>query len=521
MVLPSAPTNLSAEATNETTAELRWSAPPTVSPPVTGYKIERRFSQILESIMLTAGGSGYTSTPTVTITGGGGSEATADAVLTGMSVSSFIITNSGNDYTSTPLVTITGGGGSGATGVAVLGTFPITPLVADTGSTETAFSDTTISTGDHPSYRVSAINTEGTGPTSDTASTTTSSSEAQTIQELLFNQWSLAGELGKVTTGDMTEPIHFFARGQVPGNKFAKAITVQKINEFGNENVVEHPKYFEESETFEITCFLQIIDSADDQFSVWIDLMQQMTSEVIRILKTVYAPSAGTGQFFRTTTGWTKDDTFLPDDPELTRTLRFVLSRIVSNSDEVFVGYPGVIGSTGTLVFDTSESDGDSLPIADYSYTQLSRVEIVQGWRNLPYITTDVPDTTAIPVFYRGAFSGRFTAIMDLKKSDITPNTLNSLRKIFLPQNNGELGTAVFLHNIGNTENPVTILQESIPVNITEVQKITENEQLVKFHLRGNLTGPTSIVEISFAGIMQYEDTGNMQYEDTTEMEYG
>ena len=74
--------------------------------------------------------------------------------------------------------------------------------------------------------------------------------------------------------------------------------------------------------------------------------MQQMTSEVSRILKTIYAPSTVTGEFFRTTTGWTKDDTFLPDDPELTRTLRFTLTRIKSTSPEVFLGYGGI------LVFD-------------------------------------------------------------------------------------------------------------------------------------------------------------------------
>jgi hypothetical protein len=365
-------------------------------------------------------------------------------------------------------------------------------LVADTGNDDTFFTDSTLAARDNAKYRVSAINVSGTGPPSNEASATTSTSEAQTIKELLFDNWSLSGELSKVVVGDMAEVVNFLDRDQVPGNKTAKMVTVQKINELGNENIIEHPTFFEQSDTFEVTCFLQVTDSAGDIFSVWIDLMQQMTTEVSRILETVYAPASRLGEFFRTVKNWTKDDTFFPDEPMLVRTLRFTLTRILSNSDEVFIGYPGAIGSNGVLVFDTSESSGDNLPASDYTYTQVYRVEVVQGWRNIPYITTDSPQTTAIPIYYRGAFAGRFTCMMDLKKSDITPTTLNSLSQIFLPQNNGELGTAVFLHNVGNTEVPPVVLSETLFVNITETQKITENEELVKFHIRGNLTQPST-----------------------------
>ena len=416
MAIATAPLQLSAESTIETTIELRWSAPESDGgDTITGYFIERSLN-----------------------------------------------------------------GAAFAT------------LVADTGNDNTSFTDSTLSARDNGKYRVSAINVSGTGPTSNLASATTSTSEAQTIKELLFNNWSLSGELSKIVTSNMTEVVNFIDRDQVPGNKKAKMVTVQKVNAIGDQDITEHPRYFEQSELFEITCFLQVPDSADDIFSVWIDLMQQMTSEVIRILKTLYSPSSGTGEFFRTITSWTKDDTFFPDEPMLVRTLRFTVNRILSNSDEVFIGYPGAVGSNGVLVFDTSESSGDNLPVSDYIYTQVYRVEVVQGWRNIPYITTDSPQTTAIPIYYRGAFAGRFTCMMDLKKSDITPATLNSLSQIFLPQNNGELGTAVFLHNVGNTEVPPVILSETLFVNITETQKITENEELVKFHIRGNLTQPST-----------------------------
>ena len=519
MTAPSAPLKLSAEATIETTAELRWSAPEDDGGfPISGYFIERSLEGILTGFTSLVGGSGYTVAPSVSITGGGGAGATAITTISGGSVDSITVVLQGNGYTSVPTVTIDPPSvGITATATAVISDDSFTTLVADTGNTNTAFTDSTLFARNNPTYRVSAINTEPlTGAPSNQASTTTSTSEAQSIKELLFDNWSLTGELSKtivVGPPDMTEVVNFLDRDQVPGNKKAKMVSVQKINEIGNENIIEHPKFFEQSDTFEITCFLQVPDSADDIFSIWIDLMQQMTSEVSRILKIEFSPSTTTGEFFRSNIGWTKDDTFFPDEPMLVRTLRFTLTRIVSTSDEVFLGYGGI------LLFDFAGSSGDSLPTSDYLYSQVERVEILQGWRNIPYVTTDSPTTTAIPNYFRGAFSGRFSCKMQLKKSDITPTTLNSLSQIFLPQANGELGTAAFFHITPNTETLPAFLTESVLVNITNVEKITENEQLVEFRIAGNLTGPTSFF---ITGNMLYENTPEtMAYEDDDDIGYG
>jgi hypothetical protein len=78
-------------------------------------------------ITITAGGSGYTSAPTVTIaapTGvspaNGGITATATATIVGGAVTGITITNQGFGYTVAPNVTFTGGGGSGASASVVL-----------------------------------------------------------------------------------------------------------------------------------------------------------------------------------------------------------------------------------------------------------------------------------------------------------------------------------------------------------------------------------------------------------------
>jgi hypothetical protein len=75
---------------------------------------------VLVSIAVTAGGSGYTSAPTVSFTGGGGTGAAATAVIdpqTGK-VIAVIVTNNGSGYTSAPAVSFTGGGGTGAAATA-------------------------------------------------------------------------------------------------------------------------------------------------------------------------------------------------------------------------------------------------------------------------------------------------------------------------------------------------------------------------------------------------------------------
>ncbi|AWY43858.1 phage tail protein [Pseudomonas putida] len=78
-------------------------------------------SGALAAISLGAAGSGYTTAPTVAITGGGGTGATATAVVSGGEVTGFNITNAGSGYTSAPTIAMTGGGGTGASATAVLG----------------------------------------------------------------------------------------------------------------------------------------------------------------------------------------------------------------------------------------------------------------------------------------------------------------------------------------------------------------------------------------------------------------
>ena len=77
----------------------------------------------VQSITVTNGGSGYTSTPTITVEdpdGPNGETCTAYATLDGEVIESITLISSGSQYDATPDVTISGGGGSGGAATAVM-----------------------------------------------------------------------------------------------------------------------------------------------------------------------------------------------------------------------------------------------------------------------------------------------------------------------------------------------------------------------------------------------------------------
>ena len=88
-----------------------------LSPEQCYYSLEiSQSSSYVSQITVLQNGTGYTTVPTVNITGGGGSGAVAEAVLGyDGSVAEIKIISSGTGYTSVPRVLITGGNGTGAT----------------------------------------------------------------------------------------------------------------------------------------------------------------------------------------------------------------------------------------------------------------------------------------------------------------------------------------------------------------------------------------------------------------------
>lgn len=79
-------------------------------------------------VNVTNGGSGYTSAPTVTFSGGSGSGLTAVANISPGAVTAVSINNSGTGYVSAPVATFSGGGGSGAAATVAIAPVPVTGL---------------------------------------------------------------------------------------------------------------------------------------------------------------------------------------------------------------------------------------------------------------------------------------------------------------------------------------------------------------------------------------------------------
>ena len=107
------------------------------------------YYQKVSAIRITAGGTGYTSAPTVVITPVSGNTptvaATATATVSGGAVTSISVTNNGSGYTSAPLISFTGGGGSGATAIAYIGGNQLFGInVGAGGATNVSGTDTSI-----------------------------------------------------------------------------------------------------------------------------------------------------------------------------------------------------------------------------------------------------------------------------------------------------------------------------------------------------------------------------------------
>jgi hypothetical protein len=99
----------------------------------------------LDRINITSGGTGYVAAPKVTITGGGGTGATASASVSGGVVISITITNGGSGYSSEPTITLSSGGGASVSATVGGGGSIVSVAVVNSGSGYTSTPNVTIS----------------------------------------------------------------------------------------------------------------------------------------------------------------------------------------------------------------------------------------------------------------------------------------------------------------------------------------------------------------------------------------
>lgn len=319
-------------------------------------------------------------------------------------------------------------------------------------------------------------------------------SQAETIRNLLFDNWTLGDELSKVPLDNMKEIVYFYDRRQVEGNEQTKAITVEKINAEGNENIVDHPSFSEVQDWYTITIYYRAVDVQQTTFSDALSNVDLMGQEIRRILEINYNPATTTGQFFLSKSRWTKRDMVDQAQPELIRAMEFQLTQITSKELQVFHGYGGI------LIFDTGESSGDNLPNSNYEYTELNDVVIREGFTQIPYLTKDtITNGRGVPYQQRGMFSGEFVATIMAKKDDIEGTTADKIYNLIKINNQspriGQNTKAVLLHDVTNNEDPTpaTFRTKSF-MKISNIEKVGDVEGLIEFRLTGTLFKPTEAI---------------------------
>lgn len=324
-------------------------------------------------------------------------------------------------------------------------------------------------------------------------------SAATTLQNTIESAWSLTGELSKVSTGAgptlMDEVVQFFDRLQVVGNQVTKAVVVQKINAEGNETIIRHPNFNEIVDIYEITVRFRVVDVDPAPYTNSLDLVEQMGTEVVRILKTVYNPSTTQNIYFRTSNNWTNEDVDVGNQRDLRRKLRFTLTTITSDDDEVYSGFGGV------LIFDTSDSQGDSKPGTDYTFVSVKNVSTEEGFSQIPTLTKDVSKGVGVPLLMRGQFSGSFSALMYAQKTNIIGGTIEKLQNIYRLQTAstiiGQVAEVVLLRSNTNTESPVSTLTRKSFMRISRIKENEPDEDLISYTVIGTLSRPTIFSESS------------------------
>jgi len=320
---------------------------------------------------------------------------------------------------------------------------------------------------------------------------------ATTLRDIISTGWTLTGELNKVSEGSgatlMDEVVQFFDRLQVIGNEVTKGVVVEKINAEGNETVIQHPNFNEIVDIYEITVRYRVVDVNADNYSDSLDFVEQMATEVVRILRTVYNPSTTLNIYFRTTSNWTNEDVDVGNQRDLQRKLRFTLTTITSDDEEVYSGFGGV------LVFDTSDSQGDNLPVSDYTFVSVKTVDVDEGFSQIPTLTKDTSQGVGVPLLMRGQFSGTFSALMYAQKTNIIGSTVEKLQNIYRLQTltpiRGQNAEVVLLRSNTNTEATPSILTRKSFMKINRIKENEPDEDLVSYTVIGTLSRPTIFTE--------------------------
>ena len=304
--------------------------------------------------------------------------------------------------------------------------------------------------------------------------------EADTLRDSIESGWALTGALAKTTTTIMKNPVKFFAHPQVKQIQTKKAIQVAKITPVSSD--VIHAKFTEVRNVFEIKCRYTVEDVKNSKWDTSEQRVEDMCNEVVRIVKTVYNPNGGTGDFYVSNGGWINNDELNTQSQVLIRTMNLTLTRIKSETTTVFKGYGGV------LAFDTSESGGDDLPASDYTYTEAFDVQWAGGFPQIVEYIDGTTSTDRQGVYFTGGYKGRFNCMMNVKKADWTNSGTEQFPAIGNLMTTGETPEVVFTWVV--TDSASNTLTATITLKVISIDPTHNLEDLSKFKLIAEVIKP-------------------------------
>ncbi|MDR3636899.1 MAG: beta-1,3-glucanase family protein [Isosphaeraceae bacterium] len=172
----------------------------------------------VSGLTVTSGGSGYTSAPTVSLSGG----TAATAALGQGTVTATLITNPGSGYATAPAVTISGGGGTGATATATIADGQVTGItITNPGSGYTNAPSLSFSSGNATAVAVitggvASVNVSSPGSGYTTAPTVTISGgggTGATATAVLTNGAVSSVTVNNAGSGYTSAPSVYFSGG--------------------------------------------------------------------------------------------------------------------------------------------------------------------------------------------------------------------------------------------------------------------------------------------------------------------
>ena len=149
---------------------------------------------------------------------------------------------------------------------------------------------------------------------------------------------------------------------------------------------------------------------------------------------------------------------------------------------------PSTATADGVLKFDVSESNVDSAPLADYTYTEVFDVDLSEGYRDIPEKYTG----SSVPLHYAGDFVGTLICNIPVKAADLG-STGDKLNKLITLRTTGEKPDVTFIYtNKTGGASPSTIT-ETFTVKPDTLQRLYRYQDTVVYRLTATITTPSAI----------------------------